>query len=175
MKTLLIVESWFGNTRLIAGAVAGGAAVGLERVAYRPLRKRGAPSLVFLITAIGASFVIQEFVHFVLPKLTGGTLGGVNAQQPIRLVEASDVLTFGNASISNVEIVIVVSALTLAFAADVFINRTKFGRGIRAGQRGDVPGQGIGLAVVREIVALYRGTVAISRSILGGAEIRLQL
>ncbi|HWJ84783.1 MAG TPA: branched-chain amino acid ABC transporter permease, partial [Cellulomonas sp.] len=28
--------------------VAGGSAVGLERVAYRPLRKRGAPSLVFL-------------------------------------------------------------------------------------------------------------------------------
>ena len=47
--------------------VSGGAAVGLERVAYRPLRKRNAPSLVFLITAIGASFVIQEFVHYVLP------------------------------------------------------------------------------------------------------------
>ncbi len=47
------------------------------------------------------------------------------------------------------------------------------GRGIRADQRGDVPGQGIGLAVVCEIVGLYRGTVAISRSTLGGAEIRL--
>src|SRR3954468_2539998 len=41
---------------LIGGMiVAGSSAVGLERVAYRPLRKRGAPSLVFLITAIGAS------------------------------------------------------------------------------------------------------------------------
>src|SRR6187431_1033248 len=75
---------------LIGGMiVAGGSAVGLERVAYRPLRKRGAPSLVFLITAIGASFVIQEFVHFVLPKLTNGKLGGVNAQQPICLVVPS--------------------------------------------------------------------------------------
>src|SRR3954454_4087553 len=35
---------------LIGGMiVAGASAVGLERVAYRPLRKRGAPSLVFLI------------------------------------------------------------------------------------------------------------------------------
>ena len=68
--------------------VSGGAAVGLERVAYRPLRKRNAPSLVFLITAIGASFVIQEFVHYVLPQLTDGELGGVNAQVPIRLVAA---------------------------------------------------------------------------------------
>ena len=74
--------------------VAGGTAVGLERVAYRPLRKRGAPSLVFLITAIGMSFVLQEFVHFVLPKLTGGTLGGVNAQQPIRLDHGSSTTAY---------------------------------------------------------------------------------
>src|SRR6185436_4341084 len=73
------------GTVMIGGmAVSGGAAVGLERLAYRPLRKRNAPSLVFLITAIGASFVLQEFVHYILPQLTGGELGGVNAQVPIR-------------------------------------------------------------------------------------------
>ncbi|MCL4791169.1 MAG: GHKL domain-containing protein [Gammaproteobacteria bacterium] len=49
------------------------------------------------------------------------------------------------------------------------------GRGIRADQRGDVPGQGIGLAVVREIVGLYRGSVSIGRSALGGAELRVRL
>jgi two-component system sensor histidine kinase PhoQ len=48
-------------------------------------------------------------------------------------------------------------------------------RGIRADQRGDVPGQGIGLAVVREIVGLYGGTVRIGRSALGGAEITVHL
>jgi len=79
---------------LIGGmAVSGGAAVGLERLAYRPLRKRNAPSLVFLITAIGASFVIQEFVHYVLPELTDGELGGVNAQVPIRLVAPEEQFT----------------------------------------------------------------------------------
>jgi two-component system sensor histidine kinase PhoQ len=49
------------------------------------------------------------------------------------------------------------------------------GRGIRADQRGDVPGQGIGLAVVREIVGLYGGDLRIARSALGGAEITLRL
>src|SRR6478735_4688154 len=102
---------------LIGGmAVSGGAAVGLERLAYRPLRKRNAPSLVFLITAIGASFVIQEFVHFVLPQLTGGELGGVNAQVPIRLVVPSVQFSIFGAEVTNVEIVIVLSALVLAFA-----------------------------------------------------------
>ncbi|MEO8444984.1 MAG: ATP-binding protein [Gammaproteobacteria bacterium] len=48
-------------------------------------------------------------------------------------------------------------------------------RGIRADQRGDVPGQGIGLAVVREIVGLYGGTLTLGRSSLGGAEITVRL
>ena len=42
-----------------------------------PLRRRHARSLAFLITAIGMSFVLQEFVHFVLPKLLKG-YGGSN-------------------------------------------------------------------------------------------------
>lgn len=60
------------------------------------------------------------------------------------------------------------------------------GRGIGAelaqalGQRGkradeSVPGQGIGLAVVRETAELYRGTVSVGHSELGGAEIRIEL
>ena len=61
---------YLGIAMLGGMAVSGGAAVGLERLAYRPLRKRNAPSLVFLITAIGASFVLQEFVHYILPQLT---------------------------------------------------------------------------------------------------------
>src|ERR1700712_3689645 len=77
---------YMGIALLGGMAVSGGAAVGLERIAYRPLRKRNAPSLVFLITAIGASFVLQEFVHYILPQLTDNKLGGVNAQVPIRLV-----------------------------------------------------------------------------------------
>lgn len=123
----------FLGIAMLGGMIVSGiAAVSLERVAYRPLRKRGAPSLVFLITAIGASFVMQEFVHFVLPRLTGGTLGGVNAQQPIRLVEPVTLFTVGGARVTNITVVIVLAALVLAFATDAFINRTKFGRGIRA-------------------------------------------
>jgi len=47
-------------------------------------------------------------------------------------------------------------------------------RGARAEPRGDVPGQGIGLAVVAEIVALYGGTLHIARSDMGGARVELR-
>ena len=49
---------------LVAGMLCSGLiAMGLERVAYRPLRS--APRLVPLISAIGASFFLQDFIRFV--------------------------------------------------------------------------------------------------------------
>lgn len=121
---------------IIGGMVSGGAAVGLERIAYRPLRMRGAKPLSFLITAIGMSFVLQEFVHFILPKMgvpkDWGTLGGTNAQQGVVLVEAEDQFSFGGASVTNIMIIIVAAAVALAVGTELLINRTKFGRGIRA-------------------------------------------
>ncbi|MFC9788924.1 branched-chain amino acid ABC transporter permease [Rhodococcus sp. NPDC127528] len=122
---------FLGLAMLFGMAVSGTAAVGLERVAYRPLRRRGAKPLVFLITAIGMSFVLQEFVHYVLPKIWPG-LGGPNAQQPIKLVQPVEVFTIGGAAVTNVTIVIIVAALLLTLLTDIVINRTKFGRGIRA-------------------------------------------
>ena len=111
--------------------VSGWAAVGLERVAYRPLRRRNARPLIFLITAIGMSFVLQEFVHFVLPQIIKG-YGGSNAQQPIILVQPKAQFHIFGASVTNVTLVIIVAALILAWLTDIFVNRTKFGRGIRA-------------------------------------------
>ncbi|KAA0084193.1 branched-chain amino acid ABC transporter permease [Mycolicibacterium sp. P9-64] len=116
---------------LFAMLVSGSAAVGLEFIAYRPLRRRNARPLTFLITAIGMSFVLQEFVHFILPHIIKG-YGGSNAQQPIILVQPKTQFTIFGASVSNVTLVVIVAALVLALLTDIAINRTKFGRGIRA-------------------------------------------
>lgn len=77
------------------------------------------------------SFVIQEFVHYILPKIKPG-LGGTNAQTGIRLVDPKVQFSFLGADVTNVAIVIVVSAVFLAIVTEVLINQTKFGRGIRA-------------------------------------------
>src|SRR4051812_10562906 len=130
-KGILLTVVYLGIAMLFAMLVSGSAAVGLEFIAYRPLRRRNARSLTFLITAIGMSFVLQEFVHFVLPKLIKG-YGGSNAQQPIILVQPKTQFTIFGASVPNVTIVIIVAALIFAILTDIAINRTKFGRGIRA-------------------------------------------
>lgn len=46
-------------------------------------------------------------------------------------------------------------------------------RGVRADE--SVPGQGIGLAVVRETVELYQGELTLGRSAYGGVEVRIEL
>ena len=130
-KGVALTVLYLGIAMLFAMLVSGSAAVGLEFVAYRPLRKRNARPLTFLITAIGMSFVLQEFVHFILPHLIEG-YGGSNAQQPIVLVQPKTQFTVFGAAVTNVTIVIVVAALLLALLTDMALNRTKFGRGIRA-------------------------------------------
>jgi branched-chain amino acid transport system permease protein len=130
-KGVLLTVVYLGVAMLVAMAVSGSAAVALEAVAYRPLRRRNAKSLAFLITAIGMSFVLQEFVHFILPQLVKG-YGGSNAQQPIILVVPKTQFTIFGATVSNVTLVIIAAACVFAVLTDIAINRTKFGRGIRA-------------------------------------------
>jgi branched-chain amino acid transport system permease protein len=108
---------------LAACAVSGTTALVLERVAYRPLRRRNAPVLAFLITAIGASVVLSEAV------------GVWTERRPLGmppLIRQHDVISFADTTISNLEIGIVLLALVLMLALDVFIGKTRLGRGVRA-------------------------------------------
>jgi len=108
---------------VVAMVVSGVTAVALERVAYRPLRRKGAPRLVFLITAIGASFVIQQLLFI---------WRGGNPEPAIRLLRPKEVFTIFGASVTNLQVLIVVASLLLLLVADTFINRTRLGRGVRA-------------------------------------------
>jgi branched-chain amino acid transport system permease protein len=130
-KGVVLTVCYLGFAMLIAMVVSGTAALGLEAVAYRPLRKRHAKPLSFLITAIGMSFVLQEFVHFVLPQLIDG-YGGSYAQEPIILVVPKTQFTVFGATVSNVTLVVIAAACVFAVLTDLAINRTKLGRGIRA-------------------------------------------
>jgi branched-chain amino acid transport system permease protein len=128
---------------LLAAALAsGGVALAVERIAYRPLRKKNAPSLVFLITAIGVSTVLMEIFGYVLDRgfsaFAPGTWNGfgrpfgrVIAGMPT-VVENKTVLDLGIFSISNRQLIVILGAVGMMIALDVFINRTRLGRGVRA-------------------------------------------
>src|SRR6185437_12075496 len=65
------LPAWLSYVLIIfvAMMVTGALGVGIERVAYRPLRK--APKLISLISAIGVSFVVQDLVRFISELRTG--------------------------------------------------------------------------------------------------------
>ena len=153
-KGVLLTVLYLGIAMLFAMLVSGGAAIGLEAVAYRPLRRRNARPLTFLITAIGMSFVLQEFVHFILPQIIKG-YGGSNAQQPIVLVQPKTQFHIFSATVSNVTLVIVAAALVLAVLTDIAINRTKFGRGIRAVAQDPVTATLMGVSRERIIMMTF--------------------
>lgn len=123
---------------IVAAAASGGVALAIERIAYRPLRRKNAPPLIFLITAIGLSLVLVEIFGIILPKLLGTALPSVfgrarpNALGLPPIIEQKVVFTIGNTSVNNIQIIIVLSALAMMFGLDLFINRTRYGRGVRA-------------------------------------------
>jgi branched-chain amino acid transport system permease protein len=136
---LLII---FPAVMLIMGAIN----VGIERVAYRPLRS--APRLAPLITAIGMSFTLEGVmflwhgpatVHFpnLLPHGTGfeAYVGGV-------FIGFKDVF------------VVVAAAILVALLA-FFINRSKLGKAMRATAQDRDASQLMGIDINRTIAATF--------------------
>src|SRR5690242_2341530 len=111
---------------LAVGALTGAiVAYALERVAYRPLRRRGAPKLAFLISAIGASFFLAQLFGKLFNRLTNNTF-------PDYFDKNALLWQWGAAQLTLLQVIIIVSAVILMFFLDRLVNRTKLGRGIRA-------------------------------------------
>jgi len=124
-----------------AMAVSGGVALLVERVAYRRLVRLDAPKLVALISAIGASFALAEImglrdriVEFVglREELNPYVNNARNNTRFLNPLETEGVLTLGRYTITNVDLIILVSAVLMMVGLDQFIRRTRTGRGIRA-------------------------------------------
>ncbi|MBV9292801.1 MAG: branched-chain amino acid ABC transporter permease [Frankiales bacterium] len=106
------------------GAVTGGTvAFLLERVAYRPLRRRNAPRLAFLITAIGASFFLFSLA---------GKLFGRDAQGIPTLYGNGKLFSVFGGDVHLYDVIVAGSACAMLLVLDRLVARTKLGQGIRA-------------------------------------------
>lgn len=130
---------------LVASMLAsGGAALIMERVAYRPLRRRNAPRLTALITAIGISLVIQEFLAIRYGR------GQINSQ---RVLEKSTLFEFSGAQVRTDKVLVFGAAILLMIGLDQFVRRSRLGRGIRATAQDAETAQLMGVNIDR-VVAL---------------------
>ncbi|MDJ0942850.1 MAG: branched-chain amino acid ABC transporter permease LivH [Kiloniellales bacterium] len=115
----------------------------LERVAYRPLR--GSPRLAALITAIGMSIFLQNYVQLLQSAR-------IKPLQPI-VVGGIEILREGNyiVSLSYMQILIVVLMVVLMLIFSQIIGRTALGRAQRACEQDRDMAALIGINVDRTI------------------------
>jgi branched-chain amino acid transport system permease protein len=126
---LLVVMFAFSMT--IMGLVG----VLIERFAYRPLRR--APRLAPLITAIGVSFILQNVIQatystapFNTPQVIDPQ-AGVSFTMPTFNVGGFAV-TSSNVFLPYVHVFIIVLAIAMIVALQVFVHRTRLGRAMRS-------------------------------------------
>ena len=103
----------------------------IERFAYRPLRH--APRLAPLITAIGVSFILQNIIQ---------SLFGPSPHPSPQIFPKVDVLTVPSFNLLGLQVdggtfrglntFMVVAAIVLMVALQVFVGRTRLGRAMRA-------------------------------------------
>jgi len=122
-RTGLALVLTVAGVMLVSMAASGLTAVAMERIAYRPLRRRNAPRLAFLITAIGISLMLQELYALRY---------GRNAFGFPRILEKRELASVGGANIRTDKVLVFVAAVALMIALDRFVSRSRLGRGIRA-------------------------------------------
>ena len=107
---------------LIASVGTGGIAVGVEAIAYRPLRNK--PRMIALITAVGVSMFLENFPR-ALPFI------GPNPRSFPTLFPAVRLNVLG-ATITSTQNIMICLAAVVMTALYFFVNKTKIGSQMRA-------------------------------------------
>jgi branched-chain amino acid transport system permease protein len=105
---------------LLSMGVMGIIGVLIERIAYRPLRN--APRLAPLITAIGVSFILQNIIFVVIS----------NSIVTVPQILPNTALTMGPIAIRQINLFVIILAVTLMVALQLFVRRTRLGRAMRS-------------------------------------------
>ena len=136
---------------LLCGLGSGLLAIIIERLVYSPLRKRRAPSLYFIISAMGASIFLENFVI--------ATIDGTPRNYPTLF---SNSIKIGSVSLGLDSLLMIVVAAVSLLILMIIIQKTKIGLAIRACAYNEKAGtlMGINSSLVIFVVFLMGGVLA---------------
>jgi branched-chain amino acid transport system permease protein len=119
-------------TLLIAMIVTGLLGVGIERLAYRPLRN--APRLIPLISAIGVSFLLQDLIRFIAELKEGNYIvTGITLYDERIVVPTSSIFSsFGDVVFKESVLILMGVTVLMMIGLDYFVNKTRWGTAMRA-------------------------------------------
>lgn len=108
---------------IISAVGSGLLAVSMEKVVYRPLRKRNAPFLYFIISAMGASIFLENIV-------IASPVGPTFRSYPI--VFSTTPIMIGDVALGRIDILMFIIAALSLMGLMYIIEKTKIGLSIRA-------------------------------------------
>lgn len=115
---------------VVGAAVAGLTAILVERMAYRPLRRRGTTNrLVPLVTAIGVSFFLQDLVRLIEGLWHNEFFLRMRTMPDL---EGAFTLFGGAIFIQTKSVIVIVVSVLMLWGLTYLVNRTKLGMAIRA-------------------------------------------
>ena len=147
---------------ILSGVIGAGIlGILIDRLVYKPLRRRKAPNLVFLI----ASFGVFIFIQNLLQLIYGAQI------LTIRTGSVKEGHHFLGAVITDIQILILVVSVSLCVSLWLFIQKTKLGKAMRAVADDPMAASIVGINPERIILAAF----AIGSALAGAAGILISL
>jgi branched-chain amino acid transport system permease protein len=114
---------------LLGAALAGILSVAIERLAFRPLRRRGADPLLTLVSSLGVAVALVNIIQYLV--------GAENYSFPDNALGAlPTAVNFGSATrpvpVRTVQIILFGVSMVIVILLTLFINRTMIGKALQA-------------------------------------------
>jgi branched-chain amino acid transport system permease protein len=116
----------FWPAMLLGAILAGLLNVAIERLAFRPLRKRGSDTLLTLVSSLGVALMISNAIQNVVGA------DPLEAQVPMSYTNQHPSVMVLGAPIQTLRFLIMAVAAVVMFALWYLLNRTKTGKALKA-------------------------------------------
>jgi branched-chain amino acid transport system permease protein len=128
-NSALPIQLPFPAALALGSILTGLVGIGIERIAFRPLRQRGADPLLTVVSSLGMGLVIVNTIQYLVGAETytfpGTLLGELPTAINLGSVEAPNL-------VRTVQIVMFAVALEIVTLLTLWINTTRIGKAMRA-------------------------------------------
>ncbi|WP_041555392.1 branched-chain amino acid ABC transporter permease [Nostoc sp. PCC 7524] len=151
-NTTLPINLPFAIALIIGSILAGLVGVGMERIAFKPLRIKGSDPLLTVVSSLGVAVVIVNLIQYLVGAesytFPANTFGDLPAA-----------INFGTVAkpipIRSVQVIIFVVSMVIVAILTYFINRTKYGKAMQAIAEDPVTASLLGINSDRFIVFTF--------------------
>lgn len=142
----------FAAAALIGATLSGLVAVLIERLAFRPMRSRGADPLLALVSSLGVALVIVNLIQILVGAESYSFPGDIYGDlQPALILHLGGKLVV----VRTVQIIIFAVSMLMVLILGYVIGRTRVGKALRAVAESPATASLLGISVNRFIVITF--------------------